>query len=83
MELADQGEVLQVGGPAVSAPFSEVVGIAPFGRPVAAGVGATAVAVDQRFALSGCDQSGRSSRREDRGRRTTERRCEVGEEPGQ
>src|SRR6266571_2107080 len=50
--VADQGEPVQVGRPAV-VPVDQVVGLAPFGRPVTAGVGAAPVAQGEGAPLRG------------------------------
>ena len=51
MPRAQQGSVVERGGPVIPPPVVEMVGLAPSGRSVTTGVGATAVPIGQGEAL--------------------------------
>ena len=55
---AEQGEVVGVGWAVVGVPFAEVVGFAPGGGSVAAGVGAAVVAQAEVADLVGAGEAG-------------------------
>ena len=62
---AEQGEVVGVGWAVVGVPFAEVVGFAPGGGSVAAGVGAAVVAQAEVADLVGAGEAGGAAEVED------------------